>query len=219
MRHARLTGALAAALLACAGPAQGLTLTYAFEGVVTTLVRDGGLFGAPGAVQIGDDFTGHFSYEVGPANPDQFPADATVGGYELIDLVVDQSVLPAFAPLGVAVMHVPGLATIPPAPPDLGRDWLTAAATSAVFPVVAIRLRGPFGSAFADDSLPLSLDLTDFPDAAVLQGLVAAALPPFPSTEDVGRLTSLRLVPEPGTLALVAAGCAALAFRARRNRD
>jgi PEP-CTERM motif len=107
------------------------------------------------------------------------------------------------------------MATIPPVPPDPGRDWLVAVATSGVYPTVAIRLGGPFGSAFADDSLPASLDLADFPDFAIAQGLVAAGISPNPSIEDVGTLTSLRLVPEPGALALVAIGLAALARRAR----
>lgn len=211
MRQLHLTTAIVAALLAVAGPAQGLTLTYEFEGVVTTLLRDGGLFGAPGTVQIGDGFTGHFRYEVGAANPDQLPADGTRGAFELIDLVIDQSVLPPFAPLGVLVTHEPGLPTIPPTPPDLGSDALRVVASSVVFPTLSLRLFGPFGSAYTDDSLPVSLDLADFPDGAFVQGLTAISLPPFPNIEDVGVITSLRLVPEPGTLVLVAVGLAGLA--------
>jgi hypothetical protein len=207
-----LRAALAVAFFAAA-PAQAVTLTFAFEGVVTSLVRDGGLFGAPGSVQLGDPFTGHVTYEVGPANPDQLPADLVNGRYDLIELVVDQSVLPPFDPILVGVIHQPGLPTIPPAPADDGRDLFLARATSVVYPSVAVRLEGPFGSAFSDDSLPLALDLADFSDGAFVQGLVAAGIFPAPSIEDVGQITSLVLVPEPTSLALAALGLALLARR------
>lgn len=204
--------AFSAALVA-AGPAFAVTLTYEFEGVVTTLLRDGGLFGAPGTVAVGDPFSGRLTYEVGAANPDQEPGDAALGAYDLIELVIDQSVLPALSPNGIRLLHEPGLPTLPPAPPDLGRDWLFARTTSVVYPSVLLRLQGPFGSAFADDALPLALDLADFPDGAFVQGLVAAGLPPAPSIEDVGRITSLVLVPEPASLALVAIGLGCLRAR------
>jgi hypothetical protein len=80
---------------------------------------------------------------------------------------------------------------------------------------VLLRLRGPFGSAFSDDALPETLDLADFPDGAFLQGLVAVGIGGSPSIEDVGAITSLTLVPEPGTLGLVAAALALLAARRR----
>lgn len=190
-------------------------MTYAFEGVVTTLVRDGGLFGASGSVEVGDTFTGRLRYEVGPANPDVQAADPEVGSYSLVELVIDQSVLAPLSPAGILVQHQPGQPTLPPAPADPGRDRFTARATSAAYPSVLLRLHGPFGSAFADDSLPETLDLADFPDAAVLQGLVAVGLPPYPSLEDVGTITSLILVPEPATSVLVAAGLALLRPRRR----
>jgi hypothetical protein len=172
----------------------------------------------PGTVSIGDPFSGRLVYEVGPANPDQQPADPEVGAYDLVELVVDQSVLPAFAPSVIGVLHQPGLPTIPPVPPDLGRDWFFARATTVgVYPIVTLGLRGPFGSAFTDDSLPLALDLADFPDGAFVQGLVAAGIGGNPSIEDVGRITSLVLVPEPGTLALAVAGLSLVA-RARTRR-
>lgn len=199
--------------LVAAGPAVAVTLTFQFEGVVTTLVRDGGLFGAPGSVAVGDPFSGRLTYEVGAANPDQLPGDAALGAYDLIELVIDQSVLPALSPDRIRVVHEPGLPTLPPAPPDLGRDGLFARTSSAVYPTVVLRLRGPFGSAFADDALPLALDLADFPDDAFVQGLVAAGLPPASSLEDVGRITSLVLVPEPASLVLLAIGLASLRAR------
>jgi hypothetical protein len=200
------------------GSARAAILEFEFEGMVTILTADDGLFGATGTVQIGDPFTGHFSYEVGPSNPDQEPGDPEVGAYNLTEFVVDQSLVPWTSILGVSVQHVPPIGTFPPDPPDPGRDVLRAVATTTPYPVVSVFLRGPFGSAFSDDSLPSSLDLADFPDGAFVQGLVAGGLDPFPSIEDVGIITALRLVPEPGALALLGAAVAALSLRARARR-
>jgi hypothetical protein len=80
-------------------------------------------------------------------------------------------------------------------------------------------LQGPFGSAFSDDSLPLSLDLADFPDGVSVVGLQAAGIVPNPSTHDLGTITRLSLVPEPHALALVASIAAmGLALRGTRRR-
>lgn len=187
---------LAVAVVGGAAPVRAELVTFEFEGVVETLTRDGGLFGAPGTVQIGAPFSGHFSYEVGPSNPDQL-VDPEVGRYVVLDLTIDQAAIPLTSLTAVSVVHEPGLATLPPTPPDPGRDRFAVSATSEPYPLVTVQLRGPFGSAFSDDSLPLELELDDFPDGAFVQGLTAAGLFPNPNIEDVGAITSLRLVPEP----------------------
>jgi hypothetical protein len=211
MRHpvAAMVGLLLAT--GTAPPAGALVVTYEFTGTVTELLVDGGLFGAPGTVQVGDPFTGHFSYEVGSENPDQLPGDAELGRYELTAFVVDQSAAPlAPTPFGVGVTHQPGLPTLPPSPPDLGLDRLSIVSTSDVYPSrVSLVLEGPFESAFLSDSLPLALELSDFPDVAMVRGLVAVGLFPNPSIQDLGVLTSL--VPGPGVEAAAAAAALALA--------
>jgi hypothetical protein len=211
---------VAAAVLAAAGPARAVTVTYLFAGVVTALTSDGGLFGAPGTVEIGSPFTGRITYETGPTNPDQEPSDPEIGAYALVELVIDQSVLDPFTPLGIGVVHDPPGFTIPPAPPDLGRDWFIARADDdLVYGTVLMRLQGPFGSAFTDDSLPETLDLADFPDVVAIQGLVAIGLPPNPSIEDVGVITSLTFVPEPGSAVLIGACLALLGSQRARARS
>jgi hypothetical protein len=202
-----------AGVVAGASPARATTLVFAFEGVVTTLTADHGLFGAPGAVKIGQLVTGHFSYEVGPGNPDRVPADPEMGFYTLTDFVVDQAVASSSPPVGVGTRHQPGLPTLPPAPPDPGLDRFSVVAQSDSYPTVSLVLEGPFGSAFVDDALPTSLDLADFPDGAYVRGLVALGIFPAPSIEDVAMLTSLERVPEPG--AGLAAGAALVTLGAR----
>jgi hypothetical protein len=209
---------LVVAALVTAAPARAQILTFEFAGVVATLTRDGGLFGAPGTVQLGDPFTGRFSYDASPSNPDQLPEDPEVGRYDVLTLTIDQAVIPLTSLTAVSIVHEPGLATLPPAPPDLGRDRFAVSATSEPYPLVTVQLRGPFDSAFSDDSLPIALDLADFPVGAFVQGLTAAGLFPNPSIEDVGSITSLQLVPEAGASARTGGALAALVVLARRRR-
>jgi hypothetical protein len=209
---------LVVAALVTAAPARAQILTFEFAGVVATLTRDGGLFGAPGTVQLGDPFTGRFSYDASPSNPDQLPEDPEVGRYDVLTLTIDQAVIPLTSLTAVSIVHEPGLATLPPAPPDLGRDRFAVSATSEPYPLVTVQLRGPFDSAFSDDSLPIALDLADFPVGAFVQGLTAAGLFPNPSIEDVGSITSLQLVPEAGANALRSGALATLVVLGRRRR-
>jgi len=208
----RLGALVLSAALGVAAPAAAEIVTFEFVGEVATLTADDGLFGAPGTVTIGDPFSGRFSYEIGAGNLDQDAADPEIGSYALLAFEVDQAVTPIGAPIAVAILHEPGGATLPPAPPDLGRDWLFASAESSLYPSpIRLRLQGPYESAFESDALPADLDLADFPEVAVVQGLVATGIPPNPSIQDVGTITELWRVPEPeapalGVLALVALG-------------
>lgn len=104
----------------------------------------------------------------------------------------------------------------PPEPPDLGDDWLFASVPSEGHPgLVRLRLQGPYGAAFSDDSLPSDLDLADFPDVAAVQGIVAAGIAPNPSIQDVGTITELWRAPEADAGCLGASVAAALLLRAR----
>jgi hypothetical protein len=204
---------LAALLLAgaSAAPAGASVVTYEFAGVVSELLVDQGLFGPPGSVQLGDGFTGRFAYEIGAANPDQAPGDPTVGQYELLEFVVDQSAPPLVTTLFAAlVTHDPGLPTLPPLPPDPGTDRLSIVAMANVYPTVTLALGGPFGSVFLDDSLPVELDLADFADGGLVRGRVAIGIGGNPDLQDLGTITSLTRVPEPGTASRAAAAAMAL---------
>jgi hypothetical protein len=197
------------------GASRAEIVEYAFEGIVTDVTSNGGIFGPPGSVQVEDAFTGRFAYEVGPGNPDQ-EADPKLGAYEALELVIDQTAL-TLDPLGISVRHEPGLPTIPPTPPDLGTDRFTlVATTNGVYPTASILLDGPFESAFTDDALPSELVLGDF-ESAIARGLVAIGIFPNPSIQDVGVITKLERVPEPGGVALALAAFTALALRRRKR--
>lgn len=197
--------------LTLAAPAHAAQIvTFQFTGVVSELTSDHGLFGAPGTVNVGDPFSGHFSYLVGPGNPDQLPAEPSIGVYDLLDFVVDGGVA-TFSGLSlVLVSRTPPAPALPPAPPDPGADTVSVFTQSPNYAAgVRLRLTAPFGAALADDSLPLALNLADFSLESTLTGSQGETLFQQPPSLDVGRLTSLTRavgVAEPPPLALVAAG-------------
>ncbi len=197
-------------------PATAVVVTAEFAGEVVELTANEGLFG-PGAV-VGSPFTGRLAYEVGPTNPDQSPGDPDVGFYDLMSFEIDQSSVP-LTPFAVSVVRDEPGVTLPPLPPDPGEDRLRVVATSPSYPSrLGLTLVAPFGSVFADDSLPTSLSLADFTLQTSVGGVVAVGIAPAPAIQDVGVLTSLTLsVPEPGPFAL--AGALALAAAAVRHRD
>jgi hypothetical protein len=192
-------------LLGACRPAGAVPLTFEFQGVVTDLTADNGLFGPPGTAQIGDPFSGHFTYEFGPGNPDQSAADPELGEYNAIELIVDEAVVPLSSPR-IAIRHRPPLGTFPPDPPDPGLDAFELFADAPGYAAVVLRLAAPFGAVFADDSLPADLVLASFTDNRLLVGLVAGGLGPSGPISDVGQLQSLRNVPEAGTSLLLGIG-------------
>jgi hypothetical protein len=195
--------------------AQGL-VEYEFAGVVTDDTGKLGVFGPPLSVHVGQPFTGRFSYMIGPGNPDQLPADAELGTYNVVDFQLDQAVVP-ITPLAVIITHRAGLPTLDPLPPDLGLDRFSVVGTFPFddgFKVVSLSLSGPYESVFTDDSLPLSITLGDFPDAKIVQAIRVVGLAPDGQSQiDAGQLSSLVRIPEPSSL-LLAIGCLAIAFLA-----
>lgn len=161
---ARTLPAVAAALLLAAPPAPAATVTYAFEATVTTLTADEGVFGPTGTVLVGDTIHGSVTYEVGSANPDLAPENAQQGLYDLLAFEIEGADV-AFAPFSIVVTHAPGTPTLPPLPPDLGTDGISFAATAPGYSIVRLTLETIHGGAFADDSLPTSLSLDDFPSS------------------------------------------------------
>ncbi len=198
--------------------AHGQTVTFNFAGAVTELDLNAGLFGPVGAVNVGDPFTGHFSYVLGPGNPDQAPADPVVGRYSGVELAVDGAVISLAPPL-VVVRHEFVPAIFPAEP--LSIDSLTVFATTAGSQYasgVRLELRGPFGSAFSDDSLPSALNLAAFTEIQRLSGIKAVGIFPAETIDDVGQVSALTFVPEPAGAALAAALLAVALVRERRIR-
>ena len=222
MARSLLTGgqSLLMLLVTCRSPAIAETIQFRFSGVVTELTGGTGVLGEPGVVQVGDSFTGRFAYEVGSANPDQAPADATDGRYNLINFEIQQSTSP-ISPFAVRVIHRPGLATLPPVPPDPGRDSVAVIGNfqdiSGTTRPVSLRLEADFGAALVDDSLPQALPLLDFPEAQEVLSIVVIGLMGHPSQLDAGRLTSLTLIPEPTSLTPAVVITCAAALQRRRD--
>jgi hypothetical protein len=192
-------------LYAVAGHAQGL-VEYEFTGVVTDNTGNLGVFGPLGTVQIGDTFSGSFSYMTGPGNPDQLPADPELGTYNPVDFELDQAVVP-IAPAGIVVRHIPPVATLPPTPPDLGTDGFSVVGTwleGVNLRVVSLRLEAPYGTVFNDDSLPTMLNLNDFTDLRAVISIRVIGLDPGGMSQiDEGILTSLvKTIPEPSSVVL-----------------
>jgi hypothetical protein len=187
--------------------AQGL-VQYEFAGTVTDDTGNLGVFGTPLSVDVGNPFTGRFSYLTGLDNSDQSPSDATVGQYALAGFEIDQSIVP-LTPLRIVVQHDPGLPPLDPMAPPPGFDAITFAAT---FPdgmltrIVSLYLEAPFSAVFADDSLPTGLTLSAFTDEQQVRAIRVIGLMGGESQIDAGQVTSLVQVPEPGAawLALLA---------------
>ena len=196
-------------------------LQFEFDGVVTDASGNTGVFGPFNSVQLDDTFTGRFSYEVGPGNPDQDPANQ-FGVYNLLSFEINQAVVP-ITPLGIAVVHDPGLPTIPPQPPDPGTDAIRLVGT---YPTgvddntrpVTLRLAADYNTVFADDSLPLDLALTDFPVEHQVSAIVVLGVVGGESQIDAGEITSLLLVPEPSGSAYLLALSVTIAARRRYRR-
>lgn len=201
MRNPYGPAVLALAVLLAAPPSPAAVFSFEFAGEVTDLSADDGLFGF--AATLGSPFTGRFSYETGPANPDQVPGDANLGVYDLLTFEIDQADVP-LTPFGVAVVREPPIPTLPPLPPDLGSDRLRIVATSPAYPApLGLTLEAAFGAVFSDDALPTTLDLASFTLRSDVAAVVAVGIPPAMSIQDVGPLRSLT-VPEPAPLALLA---------------
>ena len=108
-----------------------------------------GVLGPFNTVDVNDVFTGHFSYMTRPTNPDQQPGDPELGFYNLVELVIDQGVVP-ITPFAVLVTHDPPMPTLPPSPVDLGTDGFVVAGRflagmdtkSITLRLSALRMRG-----------------------------------------------------------------------------
>jgi hypothetical protein len=192
-------------LCTTSGNAQGL-VEYEFSGEVTDNSGDLGIFGPFGTVQINDVFTGRFSYITGPTNPDQEMSDAQLGGYDVVDFVLDQAFVP-ITPLAIVVSHVPGTPTLPPLPPDVGTDGFSVVGSYLLgqdAKSVSLKLKAPYETVFTDDSLPTTLTLDDFTDLQTVISIRVLGIGPDGMSQiDAGQLTSLVKVPEPSSVALV----------------
>ena len=205
-------------LCTASGNAQGL-VEYEFSGKVSDNSGDLGIFGPFGTVQINDVFTGRFSYVTGPTNPDQEMGDAQLGGYNVIDFMIDQAFVP-ITPRAIVVSHVPGTPTLPPLPPDLGTDGFSVVGTYLLgqdAKSVSLKLEAPYQTVFTDDSLPTTLMLDDFTDLQTVISIRVLGIGPDGMSQiDAGQLTSLAKVPEPPSVALVLLGIGSLVLTRHR---
>ncbi len=197
--------------------AQGL-VEYQFTGVVTDDSGNLGVLGPFNTVDVNDVFTGRFSYMTGPTNSDQQPGDPELGFYNLVELVIDQGVVP-ITPFAVLVTHDPPMPTLPPVPVDLGTDGFTVAGRFLAgmdTKSFTLRLGAPYEAVFTDDSLPSSLTLSDFTDTQLLQAIRVIGLPPSGTSQiDAGQITSLVRIPEPSCIALALFGIVGLGLVVR----
>lgn len=197
-------------------------LTYGFTGTVTVLDRNFGLFGPFLGVTVGDSFSGEFSYEIGPSNPDQNPGDPDTGVYDLLAFSITGAGA-TFTPNTIRIRQEQPMNAIPPAPASPGADRIALEIDSPNYPgPIFLLLEAPFQAVLSDDSLPTSLSLADFTVQAAV-GNRDAVLPPAQPRNDIGELNSLRListveVAEPGTLALFGLALAGIGFATRRKQ-
>ena len=201
-RTARALSALTLGLsLLATSSAHAYVVTVAFEGNVTDAEMDAGLFGP--SVQIGDPFSGYFSYEL--FELDQQPNDSLVGIYDAIEWVIEGS--------PVVLMN-------PTIRVEIGNqiEGIAVQATGGSYANgVALTLVGTSGT-LAFDFLPASLELTDFLGGVITGSKGAISIDPmFPSTymRDRGALT--QLVPE-GSGLEAAALAGLLAVRSWRRQ-
>ncbi len=216
MRNFFVAGLLAALLSPISATAT--VVTYEFEGLVTDLTAGLGLFGSP--VSTGDVFTGRFSYETGAGNPDQNTADAERGFYNLTSFELDGTLL-SITGVGITTFNSLTPTIFPATPPDDEFRILLSVENNPYSGPVGLSLSAP-STLFSDDSLPSTLDLTDYSSGGFLFGVDAFGIFPAPNIQDQGQLRSLTLVPSspvpmPPTLLVLGAGLIAVgAVRMRR---
>jgi hypothetical protein len=217
---ARIVAFVVPLLLAAPQAARADVVLFEFQGVVTDNTANLGVFGPFGTVDLGDVITGHISYDTGLGNPDQEPGDPNLGVYDLLDFVIDQAVV-GITPLGIGVQRVPPIPNLDPnAPPDLGDDLFRAAGSidiGGMMFIVGLTLGAPYGAVFADDSLPVSLALSDFTAVQHVRAIRVLGLEPGTSQIDAAQLTEPVPVPEPTLFMLLSLGMCGVGLRQFRS--
>ena len=190
-----------------ATPASAEVLTFEFEGVVARANRDGGLF--PSGVQVDDVFTGSFSYEVGPGNPDDSPQDPDLGIYQGISLQVDGGFPVSNLTISVERVELEGV------------EGFQIVGEHPGYALVRLALVAPYGTVFPDDSLPETLGMDGLLFATLLGSGVGGSAPGpggggIVALVDDGDITAL---PEPeAALGVALAALAGLARGAALDR-
>ncbi|MCB9849789.1 MAG: hypothetical protein H6817_03710 [Phycisphaerales bacterium] len=189
-------------LTAITTPAAGTVLTIEFDGVID-FVEDTLPFSD--TIGIGTPFEGSYSYD--SDTPDNFPNDPTAGGYsfpnssmsfKIGDLAFSTPDL-RMTIWDISLFDVYEVSNSSPFSAH-GVDWGLA----------RITLRDDTGTALASDALPVNApDLEDFDFA---RALLLRRIDQRESSIK-GTVTSIRLVPEPGTLTFLATGLFLCAHR------
>ncbi|MCB9849791.1 MAG: PEP-CTERM sorting domain-containing protein [Phycisphaerales bacterium] len=150
-------------------------------------------------------FTGRYSYDSGVA--DNAPENGSVGGYSFPNRAMSVTVGPMdFATEDLAI-GITNHSVLDNYSAGNESDFV---ANGLLWHVMAITLRDTTATAFSSDALPVGPpNLDDFEFARIFFLLQPNRLSPSVT----GQLTSIRLVPEPGTLSLLVAGLFLCAHR------
>jgi len=186
--------------------ANGTVISIAYSGTID-FVEEGHSFS--GAIPVGTPFSGVYSYDPDGA-VDVAPNDPSIGAYLFPDHIIHVEI-------GTVIFTSPDLAiSILNSNSLFDRYSVGNSSTFTAYEVewnsMAVDLRDATGSAFADDALPLGPPaLEEFQFSRSFYLARVGQRDPLIK----GEVTSLTLVPEPGTLILLLAGAGCAAGRCR----
>ncbi len=201
---------LLALTVACvfARPVQATSVEFEFSGFINAVYSNEN--NALGNVYIAQPFEGWFTYS---SVPDQYPTSPSTGHYfqhTSISVALDSqtlSYIDAVVYIRVYDNYSSG---------DTFSFGVDASQGDFDFTNYGVRFSDSTGTVFIDDSLPMSFDLAQFDDRELT--IAGYRTPNGDWFHVTGEVTSLTLVPEPGTVFLFGLAGVGLLRRHRRYR-